>query len=187
MGVAGLNEIGFQTNIVVLTGSYSDPSGPGPYTASVRWKTGAAFTPFIVSANGEFAAAYIYSAAGTYTVTVKICDAGGACGTDDVTVRSAVTQKITPVRECVTNRGAGVNPRYVAKWGYNNPATFAIAVPSIPIFENTFTDAPYLRGQPQIFLPGQQRGVFTNTFQSGTPTWRINGNTASAATNSPAC
>ena len=138
MGVTGLNEIGFQSNIVVLTGSFSDPNGPGPYTASVRWQAGAPFTPFILNNGSEFAAAYIYGSTGTRTVTVKICDASGACGTDDVTVRSNVTLKITPVRECVSDRGAGQNPRYSAKWGYNNPAAFAIAVPSIPILENTF-------------------------------------------------
>ena len=187
MGVTGLNEIGFQTNIVVLTGTFSDPNGPGPYTASVRWTAGGSFTPLILANGGSFVAANVYASAGVRTVTVRICDAGGACGTDDVTVRSGVTQRITPVRQCVTNRGASVSPRYAARWGYDNPAPFAIAVPSIPILENTFTTAPFLAGQPQILLPGSQRNVFTTTFNSGTQTWRINGNTASATTTSPAC
>ncbi|MBI4932966.1 MAG: pre-peptidase C-terminal domain-containing protein [Actinobacteria bacterium] len=187
MGVAGLNDIGFKSNIVILTGSYADPSGPGPYTASVRWTATGPFTPLILANDGSFVAAWIYGSAGTRTATVRICDAQGACGTDDLTVRTGVTQKITPVRECVVDRGAATNPRYVARWGYNNPATFAIAVPSIPLLENTFTSSPYLRGQPQIFLPGNQRGVFTTTFSSGTHAWKINGTTASATTTSPRC
>ncbi|MET0909484.1 MAG: hypothetical protein ABWZ99_08440, partial [Ilumatobacteraceae bacterium] len=100
---------------------------------------------------------------------------------------TGVTQKITPVRQCVTDRGSGKNPRYTTTWGYNNPATFAIAVPTIPILENTFTSIPFLRGQPSIMLPGQQRGVFTTTFNSGTEGWRINGTTVTANSSSPRC
>ena len=132
MGVTGLNEIGFQSNIVVLTGSFSDPNGPGPFTASVRWQAGGPFTPLILNNGSEFAAAYVYRSAGTRTVTVRICDRSGACGTDDVTVRSSVTQKITPVRECVVDRGASQAQRYSARWGYNNPAAFADRRPVDP-------------------------------------------------------
>ncbi len=187
MGVVGLEEIGFQTNVVVVNGTFADPRGPGPFTASVRWSAGGTFTPLILNNTSEFVAAFIYGSAGTRTVTVRICDAGGACGTDDVVVRTSVTQRITPVLQCVVDRGAATSPRYQARWGYNNPAPFAIAVPSIPILENTFTTLPFLRGQPQILLPGSQRNVFTTTFASGTSTWRINGNTASALSSSPRC
>ena len=187
MGIAGLEEIGFQTNVVVINGTFSDPGGPGPFTASVRWVAGGAFTPLVLNNNSEFVAAFIYGSAGTRTATVRICDAGGACGTDDVVVRTSVTQRITPVRQCVVDRGASASPRYQARWGYDNPAPFAIAVPSIPILENTFTSVPYLRGQPQILLPGSRRDVFTTTFASGTSAWRINGNTASALSSSPRC
>jgi hypothetical protein len=121
------------------------------------------------------------------TVTVRICDAQGACGTDDLTVRTNVTQKITPVRECIVDRGATSNPRYEARWGYNNPAAFAIAVPSIPLLENTFTSAPFLRGQPQIFLPGNRRGVFSTPFASGSLGWRVNGVTATASSSNAKC
>jgi uncharacterized protein YjbI with pentapeptide repeats len=187
MGVAGLQEIGFQTNIVIIDGTFADPSGPGPWTASVRWTAGGPFTPLILNDGGRFVAAFIYGSAGVRTVTVRICDAGGACGTDDVVVRTSVTQRITPVRECVVDRGASTSPRYQVRWGYNNPAPFAIAVPSIPILENTFTSAPFLRGQPQILLPGTQRNVFTTTFSSGSSSWRINNTTATATASSPRC
>ena len=187
MGIAGLNDIGFRSNVVVLTGSFSDPGGPGPFTASVQWAAGGPFTPLILNSNSQFIAANIYSSTAVRTVTVKICDASGACGTDDVTVRTSVTQKITPVLECVVNRGPTVTPRYLARWGYNNPAPFAIAVPTVAGVQNTFTATPYLRGQPQIFQPGLKQAVFTNTFASGTQTWRLDGKTAAAATNSRAC
>lgn len=187
MDVAGLNEIGFQSNVVALTGTFTDPNGPGPYTASVRWSAGGAFTPLVLNNNVRFVAGTIYPTAGVRTVTVRICDASGACGTDDVTVRTGVTQRITPVRECVTNRGASVSPRYSARWGYDNPAPFAIAVPAIANVENTFTSSPFLRGQPQVFLPGSRRNVFTTTFNSGTHRWRLNTITVLATTTSPAC
>lgn len=187
MGIAGLEEIGFQSNVVVINGTFSDPGGPGPFTASVRWVAGGTFTPLALNNNSEFVAAFIYGSAGTRTVTVQICDAGGACGIDNITVRTSVTQRITPVRQCVVDRGVSASPRYQARWGYDNPASFPIAVPSIPLIENTFTSVPFLRGQPQILLPGSQRNVFTTTFASGTSTWRINGNTASALSSSPRC
>jgi hypothetical protein len=74
MGIAGLNEIGFQTNIAVITGGFTDPSGPGPFRASVRWNSNGAFTPLILNSNSEFAAGYIYSTNGTRIVTVKVLD-----------------------------------------------------------------------------------------------------------------
>ncbi|MEN9643570.1 MAG: hypothetical protein RL238_239 [Actinomycetota bacterium] len=187
MGVSGLQEIGFQSSIVIINGTFADPNGPGPYSASVRWQAGGPFTPLILAGDGRFVAAWIYGGAGVRTVTVRICDAQGACGTDDLTVRTNVTQKITPVRECIVDRGATSNPRYEARWGYNNPAAFAIAVPSIPLLENTFTSAPFLRGQPQIFLPGNRRGVFSTPFASGSLGWRVNGVTATASSSNAKC
>ena len=187
LGVAGLEDVGFQTNAVALSGSFTDADGPGPYAATVRWTATGAFTPLVLNNGSQFVAAFIYSSAGTQTVTVKICDAGGHCGTDDITVRSGVTQKITPVRECVVDRGASVSPRYQARFGYNNPASFAIVVPSLPLVENTFTAAPTLRGQPQIFLPGNKRNVFTVTFASGTIGWKLNNTTVTALATSPRC
>jgi CSLREA domain-containing protein len=187
MGIAGLEQIGYQTGAVAIVGSFTAPAATGPFTASVRWSATGSFTNLVLNNNTQFIAGNVYSTAGTRVVTVRICDARGACATDDITVHARVTQKVTPVRQCVVNRGAAVNPRYLARWGYNNPASYPIAVPTIPSSENTFTTSPYLRGQPQIFMPGSQRDVFTTTFQSGTQTWKLNGVSVTAATNSPAC
>jgi hypothetical protein len=98
-----------------------------------------------------------------------------------------VTRRAVPVRQCVIDHGATTSPRYQAVWGYDNPAAFAIAAPSIPFIDNTFTSAPFLAGQPQLFLPGTQRDVFTTNFNIGTRTWKLNGTTASATTSSPRC
>ena len=187
MGVTGLEEIGFQTNVVLITGSFTDADGVAPYTASVRWSAGGAFTPLVLNNNTAFVAANIYGSAGTRTVTVRICDASGQCGTDDLIVRTAVSQRVTPVLQCVTDRGSSTNPRYLARFGYNNPASFAIAIAPIPFLDNTFTTNPFLRGQPSIFLPGSALGVFETGFGSGTIGWRLNGTTVTARTNTVRC
>ena len=187
MGVAGLEEIGFQTNVVALVGSFADPDGPGPYTAAVRWSAGAAFTQLILNNNSQFVAAFIYPSAGARTVTVRVCDAANVCGTDDVTVRSEVTTKVIPVKQCVLDRGAAANPRYAARFGYTNPATFPIAIPILPATENFVTPNPAGRGQPQVFLPGTNRTGFSADFNSGTVSWKLNGTTVSLTTASPRC
>jgi NHL repeat len=186
MGVSGLQEIGYPTGIVVLTGSIRDPDGPGPYTASVRWAPGGPFTPLILNNSTKFVAATFYPTPGLRTATVRVCDAGGHCGTDDVAVRTQVSQRITPTR-CVADRGSSANPRYEARFGYGNPAPFAIFVPTIPTIENTFTTGTSNRGQPQVFLPGNRANAFSVRFNTGTMSWRVNGTTVSASATSPTC
>ena len=73
---------------------------------------------------------------GVRTVTIRICDRAGNCGTDTITVRAGISQKVTPVLQCVTDRGSGTFPRYRARFGYDNPAPFSIAAPTIPLLEN---------------------------------------------------
>ncbi|MBI5090422.1 MAG: hypothetical protein HZB15_16620, partial [Actinobacteria bacterium] len=185
MGISGLQEVGFQSRTVTLTGSFADPDGTAPYTASVQWAAGAAFTPASVTGN-QIAASFTYPSAGTRTVTVKVCDVRGACGTDTVKVRAGVTVKVTPVVQCVTDRGSRQTPRYEARFGYTNPAGYAIVIPTTAT-ENTFTSSPSLRGQPQIFRAGTQRNVFTVGFASGTQSWRLNGTTVSASPSTRRC
>lgn len=186
LGVAGLNEVGFQSRAVVLTGSFADADGVAPYTASVRWASTGAFVPMSVSGT-TFAGSTLYPSAGARVATVRVCDAANACGTDTITIRAGVTQKVKPVLQCVTDRGRFSNPRYVARFGFNNPASFAIAVPTVPLLENSFTSVPFVRGQRQVFAPGQQRNVFTVGFNSGTQAWRLNGTTVSASSSTRRC
>ena len=134
-----------------------------------------------------FVASYLSPTNGTRIVTVRICDARGTCGTDDVTVRTGVTQKITPVRQCVVDRGRNANPRYEARFGYDNPASFAIVEPTVNKVDNFFTSNPAYRGQPQVFLPGSKRNVFSATFHSGSISWKLDGKTVTANSSSPRC
>jgi len=60
-------------------------------------------------------------------------------------------------------------------------------VGSLPLLENTFTSAPFDRGQPFVFAPGTVNDAFRTTFATGTQTWLINRNTATARTDSPRC
>ena len=187
MGIAGLEDVGFPTNAVALTGTFTNPGGQGPFTASVRWKAGGAFSSFALANNSQFAAAGVLPT-GTSVATVRICNKAGQCGTDDITVRSNVKVGVTPVRECVVDRGASANPRYQARFGYDNTAAYAIVLITVPILDNTFTATPYLRGQPQVFLSGSRRNVFSETFgANGSLTWRLNAKTVTANSSSPRC
>jgi hypothetical protein len=186
MGVSGLEAIGFQSNLVLINGSFTDADGVGPYTASVQWTTGGPFTPLILNNGSKFVAGWIYATAGTRTVTVRVCDAAGACGTDTVSVQTSVTQKVTPTR-CVVDRGASVNPRYEARFGYTNPAAVAIYVPVVAPLDNYFTSGAANRGQPDVFLPGTRTNAFQVTFGSGTFSWKLNNSTLATTSTSPRC
>ncbi len=188
MGVAGLETIGFQSPAVVLFGSFSDAENNGPYTASIRWTATGNFVNTIVTANNKFLAGWAYTGTTARDATIRICDAAGACGTDTISVRPNDAAKVVPLTPCVTDRGAGaVGGRYEARWGYRNPAAYAIYIPTINNLENTFTSDPYRRGQPEVFLPGTNRDMFRTGFNSGTHTWRINGTNSAARTTTTRC
>ena len=188
MGVAGLEAIGFQSGVVLLTGSYTDTQNNGPFRVSVQWTPGGVFSPLAAAvANGQFAAPWAYSGTAARVATVRICDAANVCGTDTISIRPNVSSKVTPIVQCVVDRGANPAGRYVARWSYNNTATVALAIPVVANVENTFTTSPARRGQPEIFLTGRRNNVFTTSFNSGTQAWRLNGTTATARTSSTRC
>jgi hypothetical protein len=187
MGVAGLEDVGFPTTAVAVSGSFTNPGGQGPFTATVRWQAGGTFSPLVLNSNREFATGRVYPSPGSRVVTVRICNAAGQCGTDDLTIRAAIDPDVTPIRECVVDRGAATNPRYQARFGYNNTASYAVVLATIPLIDNTFTVLPVLRGQPQIFLAGSRSNVFSVGFSSGSITWRLDGRTVTANASSPRC
>lgn len=187
MGVTGLESIGFRTGAVVLTGSFTDAQGNGPFIASVRWNPTDGFTPLIVTADRMFVAAWIYSGKTVRTATVRICDVAGLCGTDDIAMSPNLTTRVTPILQCVADRGVTPSGRYEALWSYNNPGSLALAIPVLPSIENTFTTSPARRGQPEIFMPGRHNNVFATTFNTGTQTWMLNGVGATARTNTSRC
>ncbi len=186
-GVAGLQSMGFQSNIVILSGSFTDADGAPPYTATVRWTATGSFSPLVLNNNANFVSAFAYPSAGLRTVTVRVCDKFGNCGTDDVAITAGVTQKVTPRVVCVVDRGTATNPRFQARFGYTNAASIPLYVPTIPLVENSFSVNPYTRGQPQIFMPGTQANVFLATFQSGSISWRLNNVSATASSGSLRC
>ncbi|MCU1361479.1 MAG: hypothetical protein JWN99_2768, partial [Ilumatobacteraceae bacterium] len=79
------------------------------------------------------------------------------------------------------------NPRYQARFGYNNPAPFPIYIPTLLSAENGFSTIPFVRGQPQVFQPGTKTNVFTTTFNTGSISWKLNGTTVTANSTSPRC
>jgi hypothetical protein len=186
MGVAGLQDIGYTSRTVVLSGSFTDADGAGPYRASIRWTPTGPFSPFVLNNNSNFLASYRYPSAGARVVTVRVCDRAGACGTDDVTLRVDVSRQLVLVRPCVVDRGPRTNPRYQARFGYVNPAPFAIFVSALG-GDNTVKPNPVYRGQPQIFLPGARSSVFSANFNSGTVSWKLDGTTVRATSTSPRC
>lgn len=185
MGVPALEVIGSQSNLLVLSGSFADADGNGPFVATIRWE-GTSYRSAAVSGT-TFSAAYVYPRGGTRLVTVRVCDAAGACGTDTVTVRTRVNRKVTPVAQCVVDRGSGESPRYSGRFGYNNAGDVPLWIPTSGRVENAFTTGAAGRGQPQVFLPGSRRGVFETAFSTGTQTWRLNGKTASLSSSSRRC
>ena len=187
MGVPGLEQIGSQTNLIGLRGSFTDADGSGPYAVSVRWAPGSAFRSAGSVTGSGFTASNLYPSAGTRVVTVRVCDRAGACGEDTVSVVTGVKQKVTPVAQCVLDRGARVSPRYVGTYGYTNAAAVALWIPTVARVENAFTAGAANRGQPQVFLPGARSGVFTTSFASGTQSWRLNGKTASISSSTRRC
>ena len=184
LGITGLEDVGFLTNAVALTGSFTDAEGNGPFRAEVQWQAGAAFVPFVLTSGNQLVAAFVYGSAGTRVVTVRVCDAANACGTDTVTVRTTITQRVTPVLECVRDRGASVSPRYLARFGYDNPASFFVALAGT---SNAFSPTPALRGQPLVFRPGRQQFVFDVAFNGSNLTWNLNGRSVTANTSSRRC
>jgi hypothetical protein len=99
-------------------------------------------------------------------------------------VAAAETRSVTPVIECVILHPGG---GYTAVLGYDNPSTGTVTVPVGP--ENKITPASAVGGQPDTFLPGRQRGVFSLTVANGTPTlrWTLDGSTASVQPRESTC
>jgi CSLREA domain-containing protein len=102
-----------------------------------------------------------------------------------LTVTPVALEPVSPVLECVFDRGKDVNPRYLARFGYNNPNAVSVTIPVGS--DNRFTPNPQDRGQPTTFLPGRQRFVFDVPFQSGNQVWTLNGRTSTASPSSSKC
>ena len=95
---------------------------------------------------------------------------------------------LTPFLDCVHFNGDSANPIYTAYFGYNNTAsvrfTFEVGDDNF-VFPGS-TDG----GQPTTFNAGNYPRAFAVDFDGAfipTVTWQLNGATAQADANSPAC
>ena len=126
-------------------------------------------------------------APGSYAVTIRASNGVAAPATQSFTivVASAATVSISPVLECVRDNGSSANPRYTARFGYNNRQNYTSEIPVGS--NNRFTPDPQNRGQPSVFEPGRQRFVFDVPFHSGNLVWSLNGRTSTASASSSRC
>lgn len=97
---------------------------------------------------------------------------------------ASASHKQTPIVECVFQDAK--THLWNSLWGYNNSSG---SVENIPIGSgNAFSPGAQAQGQPTAFQPGQNDNVFTVTWSgSGSLTWTLNGETASATTSSNKC
>ena len=76
--------------IVTASGLYTDAGIPDTHTVTIDWDDGTADTTFVDNSGnggGSFGpATHIYGVAGTYTVTITICDDDDGCDTETFTV-----------------------------------------------------------------------------------------------------
>lgn len=93
---------------------------------------------------------------------------------------------LKPILECVQKLD---NDSYIAYFGYKNNSTVAVELEIGS--RNRFSPAPALRGQPVVFLPGRSepypRAAFSVAFNGNPLVWLLDGATATASLNSPAC
>lgn len=95
---------------------------------------------------------------------------------------SPAAQALVPLLDCVRPAGGSV----IAEFGYQNPNTFAVRIPSGQ--QNTLTPTSANGSQPISFDPGLHHRVFqVSFFKHGTVTWELNGATVTAKSSSPQC
>ena len=86
---------------------------------------------------------------------------------------------ITPYVQCIEPQGSG----FLAHFGYDNPNSAGVTPPQD---KNVFDPAPPNRGQPTTFNPGRRDDAVAAEF-SGSLTWKLTGNNATADDGSPRC
>jgi hypothetical protein len=120
------------------------------------------------------------STLGNYTVWIR------AYNTNSDTLNFSVTvnlpQSLTPTLQCVQNNG---DHTYTAYLGYNNSNSVSVYI-SLGS-KNNFSPAPIDRGQPKLFLPGEQADVFSVIFNGSDLTWTLDQASVTANKNSTPC
>jgi hypothetical protein len=118
--------------------------------------------------------------AGLHSVVTQACQ-GSVCATDQVSVTTGSTVKVSPILECVATTATG----HEARFGYNNPGPLAMQV--FVGNQNRFTSLPNDRGQPTLFLLGRKINVFATPIGAGNTVWSLTAKTATATPTSKAC
>jgi large repetitive protein len=92
-------------------GSFADPGADSPWAVDVNWGDGSAHTMFNLTSAGTITAqSHTYADNGTYTVTVKVTDKDGGCGTKTFTVTVAnVPPTVTPPANQASNEGTSTS------------------------------------------------------------------------------
>jgi hypothetical protein len=128
---------------------------------------------------------------GSYPVTIEVANAAGSTS-QQFSIELAIAQSIEPIiplLECVEDRGpdrADPAERYLARFGYNNPNSFAVAI-EIDGRQNRFRPGrPDDRGQPDVFAPGLQQAAFEVTFRNRL-VWQLDGSRVQASRRSASC
>ena len=88
------------TGPVTITGAFHDPDGPAPASGRIDLGTGAGFQPLALTAGGDggtFSTTTTYATTGARTITVEVCDNGGACGTSKTTITVVAGTNKPPV------------------------------------------------------------------------------------------
>ena len=97
---------------------------------------------------------------------------------------ASASHKQTPILECVFQDTR--THQWNTLWGYDNTSG---SVQNIAIGSgNSFSPGAQNQGQPTAFKPGRNDNVFVVTWNgTGTLTWTLNGQSASATTSSNKC
>lgn len=120
------------------------------------------------------------STIGNYPVWVS--NNGATSDTLYFSVTDTLPQAIVPILECVQENGDNT---FTAFWGYNNSNEEVVYIP-IGI-KNGFTPGIQDRGQPKLFLPGNNTNVFNVVFNGKDLSWRLDQTSVTANKNSTPC
>jgi hypothetical protein len=113
-------------------------------------------------------------------LTWKVRALSSGLSSTTVSSKSVACKPLEPRAECVDGDVNG----FKATMGYTNPNAFEARVAVGPI--NSFSPEPSDRGQPSLFLAGNNTGAFNISFKEPF-TWTLTSNTATVTAQTPIC
>ncbi|NOK62478.1 MAG: 3',5'-cyclic AMP phosphodiesterase CpdA [Chloroflexi bacterium AL-W] len=183
-------DIGETISVEAMGNQVRERQIPLRYPATVQWQ--GSYNLFIGTGEAaERAARYPRYAAVLDPVTLDLTtlregtialrvDANGAQATATARIVRDDTQLegISPVLECVVANNDG---SYTARFGYDYVGRGRTRIAVGP--DNRFTPEPQDRGQPEVFVSGRWRDMFTVDFDGSDLVWTLNGRTTTASDN----